>query len=427
MKNVERLHLPPDKKLYAHQEKYINERNLDRDLLLHETGLGKTVTAICWMKLRPETKFIIACPNAIISKWKRDLKEWGAKADVISRDGIKKIDLKNYGGIILDEAHDYVSPAFTKQRSARTTAIYTYIRQHPSAYVLLLSATIIRSTSWNCHTAGCFLGHFWPVKDWQNKFFTLSDRYGRYHLEPTKNWRRDVRPYLESLAHIVLAKEVFDIPTQHEEIITIPWTEKQEQSLKGQYLEPMAEFVARRRAEQSEAKWIKLKEIIDGYRKVIVVVYFRDQIEDYVKRIGDDRKVLILHGGIKDQDAVIEEAKASDDVIFICQSSMGAGFDASEFSVEVFASLDYKYVSMVQMKGRIKRINNLHENKFIFLLGGKTDRAVFKTLEAGKDFDPMEYLRYNTTDERATGIDTGVEKERGVSDTQSFGVDEVPF
>lgn len=401
--NTQKLKIPDNIKLYSHQIRYINERNLNKDLLVHETGTGKSIIALCWLQLRSEIKFVLACPKAIIPKWERDLKKWKVtNVEVVSRDAIKKIDLKNYGGIVLDEGQDYLSPAFTKQRSARTTAVYNYIRQNKNAHVLLLSATPIRSTAWNCHTAACFLGKVWDPKAFRNEFFYMSDMFGRYHYEPTKTWRKDIRPYLESISDIVLAKDIAEIPKQEHEVININWTKQQEATLKEKYLEPAAEFNARRRAEQSYEKWKKLKEIIDGYRKVIVVVYYRDQIEDYIKRIGNDREVFVLHGGVQNQDEVIEAAKASDDCVFLLQSSMGAGFDASEFSVMVFASMSFKYTDYIQSLGRINRINNLHKNKYIYLLGGKTDRDVYQTILSGHDFNPHSYMLEYTDEERRT-------------------------
>lgn len=376
---------------YAHQQRFI-DKNPNRALLVWEMQTGKTFAACEWIKKRPEIKILVACPKAIKEKWKRELKESGAKADVVSRDEIKKLDLKAYGGLVLDEAQDFFSPVFTKQRSARTTVIYNYVRYHKNAHILLLSATPIRSQSWNCHTAACFLGILWPIKEFQNKFFYLSDMYGRYHLEPKKSWRKDIRPYLESIADIVLAKDVIEVPKREHETILIPWTKQQEENLKKKYLEPSAEFNERRRAEQSYEKWKKIKELIDGYRKVIIVVYFRDQIEDYIKRIGNDRQVFVLHGGVKDQDKVIEQAKASDDAIFILQANMAAGFSASEFSVMIFASLSYKYVDYIQSTGRLNSLENLHVNKYIYLLGGRTDKSVMETILSGNDFNPHVYL-----------------------------------
>lgn len=367
-------------------------------MLVWEVGTGKTVAGCLWINKRPQIKMLVVCPKGIVEKWKRDLKEWGAKADVVSRDEVKKIDLNKYGGLILDEAQDFSSPLFDKSRSKRTEVVYTYIKQHPKSCILLLTATPVRSTPWNIHTLACFLGKFWDIRKFRDEFFHLTDKYGRRHYEKNYGWQKAIRPYVESISDIVLMSDCADVPKQHLQIINIPWTQKQENELEKQlYMEPALEWHTRHRMEQGENKWQTLKGLIDGYRKVIVVCHYRSQIDDYVAKIGDTRQVFVLNGSVKDQDKVIEEAKEADDCIFIIQAQMGAGFDAGEFSVVIFASLSFRYIDYVQMKGRVKRINNLHENIFIHLLGGKNDKAVYNKIKQNKDFDVHDYLNKRIT------------------------------
>lgn len=398
---------------YAHQQRFI-DRNKNRDLLVWEGGLGKTFAGALWLRQRSHIKALVVCPKAIIGKWKRDLKEEGIVADVCSRDEIKKIDLKNYGALIIDECHDHASPIFEKSRSQRTTVLYNYIRSHPKAHILLLTATPVRSTPWNIHTLAVYLGVYWDPKVFRKEFFHLSDKFGRYHYEKNKDWRIKIRPYIESVADIVLMKDVVDVPLQHSQVINIPWTHNQEVSLKSKgYLEPIQEWHARHRAENSKEKFEILRGIMDNYRKVIVVCYYTEQLKQYAEWIGEDRQVFILSGAIQDQDQVIQQAQDSDDGIFLVQSSMGAGFDADKFSIIVFASMSFKYIDYAQMKYRVKRIHNLHENTFIHLLGGKCDKAVYNQVNAGRDFDPIEYLTRTTE---------GVEQARSESNTESIGV-----
>ena len=229
-------------------------------------------------------------------------------------------------------------------------------------------------------------------KEFRDKFFYLSPKFGRIHYEKKPGWQKKIRPYVEQIADIVLMSDCVDVPVQHHQVIEIPWTKEQEKELKGQYLSPAEEWHARHRAEQGDAKWKELKHLIDGYRKVIVVCHYISQIEDLVARIGDDRLVYVLYGKTKDQDKVIEEAKASDDCVFIIQAQMGAGFSASEFSAVIFASMPFSYVHYTQMLGRTKVITNLHENIFYYLLAGKGDKAVYNCIQDGKDFDPISYL-----------------------------------
>jgi len=379
-------------KLYKHQQDFA-DLNPDRAMLVWETQTGKTIAACMWIKAREPMKILIACPKGIIGKWERELKKWGAVADVVSRDEIKKINLKDYEGLILDEAQDFSSPLFTKQRSNRSTAIYNYVRSKPKYNILLLTATPVRSTPWNIHTLACYLGVYWDVRAFREEFFFMTNKYGRMHYEKIDGWQTKIRPYVEKISNIILMSDCVDVPKQHHNIIDIKWTQKQENELeKQQYEEPSAEWYTRHRMEQGDSKWKRLKKLIDGYQKIIIVCHYRDHIDDTVRRIGKDRLVYVLDGRTKDQDKVIEVAKASPDCVFVIQGQMGAGFSASEFSAVVFASMPFSYVYYQQMLGRTKVITDLHENTFYYLLAGKCDRAVYNVINEGKNFDPISYL-----------------------------------
>lgn len=408
------------KKPYAHQQRFI-DRNKNRDLLVWEGGLGKTFAGSLWLLKRPKMKALVVCPKAIIGKWKRDLVADGAKADVVSRDEIKKIDLNKYKAIILDEAQDFASPIFDKARSQRTTVLYQYVKDNPDAHILLLTATPVRSTPWNIHTLACFLGIYWDVVKFRDEFFHLTNKFGRMHYEKNKDWRIRIRKYIEEISDIVLMADVVDVPLQHNQVIQIPFTPAQENALGEQYLEPSAEWHARHRAENGKEKFKVLEGIMAKYRKVIVVCMYTQQLKDYAEYIGEDRAVFTLNGQTKDQDEVIKQAQEADDCVFLVQASMGAGFDADQFSVIVFASMSFKYIDYAQMKFRVKRIHNLHENTFIHLLGGKCDQSVYNAIDAGKNFDVVEYLAGTSAEARQT---------RGQSNAESVGVDEsqsVPF
>ena len=379
-------------KLYKHQQRFADS-NPDKAMLVWETGTGKTVSACVWIKARAKIKMLVVCPKGIVGKWKRDLIDMNTVADVCTRDEVKKIDLNNYGGLVLDEAQDFASPLFDKSRSQRSEVIYNFIKKNPDAPILLLTATPVRSTPWNIHTLACFIGHFWKVLDFREEFFYITNKFGRIHYEKVNGWQKKIRPLVERIADIVLMSDCVDVPVQHNQIIDIKWTQKQENELKEQiYQEPVAEWHARHRMEQGAEKIKVVKDLVNGYRKVILVCHYRSQIDEYAKILSKDRLVFVLNGDVKDQDAVIEEAKASDDCIFIIQAQMGAGFDAGEFSVVIFASMSFRYVDYVQMKGRVKRINNLHENTFIHLLAGKNDKAVYNTIKSNQDFDVHNYL-----------------------------------
>ncbi len=240
--NIEKLNLRPDQKLYDWQVRFVEE-NKDRALLVAEMGCGKSVAGCCWIKLRSHMgKALVICPKAITEKWVRDLIVWGAKARVVSMSQIHKENLNEYSVILIDECHHFASPIFTRQRSQRTEIIYNFVKDNPTAHILLMSGTPIRASAWNAQTLGTFIGQYWDWRKFRATFFNFTDKFGRLHWEPKANWRTEIRPYLERISHIVLLKNCVDVPKQHETVIEIPWTPQDEQYLSWEYADASKEW-----------------------------------------------------------------------------------------------------------------------------------------------------------------------------------------
>jgi hypothetical protein len=410
------------KKLYLHQQEFIN-KNPNKALLCFEAGTGKTITAISWLKLRPQLKALIIAPKGVQLMWRTELKEWNCKADVVTTDEIKKIDLNSYKAVVVDEAQNLCAPLFSKQRSQRATVMYNFVKKNPDAHILLTTATPIRSHPENLHTLACYLGIYWDIKKFREKFCHLTDKFGIFHLEPNKTWRKDIRPYLESISEIVNMRDCIDVPVHEHSVVNIKWTKKQEEQLKQEYMEPAKEWHTRHRLEQGEEKFKELQKILDGHRKVVVVCYYLEQIEDYKNRIGQDREVFVLTGSTKDQGQVFKETNEADDAILLIQAGLGAGVDLDKFSIMVFASMSFAFVHLVQMQARINRIHNLHKNQYIYLLGGRCDRDVKKQLDLGMDFHPPAYYNNRNanpehTDDYVTSAPATEEETGGGSDSK---------
>lgn len=381
-------------KLYNHQQNFIN-KNPNKALLVWDTGTGKSLTAIHWLLKRKSKKTLLICPKNIVKKWERELIEYDlSNVDILTYQTFKKVDLSIYEVVVCDEAHNLSSPLFEKGRSKASEKMYNFVKKNPLAHILLLTATPIRSTPYNIHTLACYLSIYWDIKKFRPEFFYFTDIYGRWHYEKRNGWQKKIRPYVEKIADIVSLSDCIDIPEQKEEIINIKWTDKQEALLQSnlEAIEPIQKWLARHRLENGEEKLKELEKIVESYQKLIVVCHYKEQIDYYKDYFSKTRQVFVLDGRVKDQDKVIEEAKLSKDCVFILQAQMGAGFNASEFAVMVFASMSFRYIDFVQAKGRILRIDNPHPNKYIFLLGGKCDNAVYRNIIAGKDFDVHQEL-----------------------------------
>lgn len=368
--------------LYKHQQDFL-ALNLDKALICFEAGTGKTLVAVEWLRDKGKGAVVVV-PKRIKLKWQGELADAGIHAFVITKEAWKKSSIITASALVIDEIHQHASPLFTKGRSQLATRTYNFIKDNPDMPILGLTATPISSNPANLHTLLCYIGHFIPWKEWRKEFYNLEmlPYLPRPAYIPKKNWRVLIRPYLLKYAHTALMSDVAELPEVTEETIAV----KHKLFIKGQEATPMAEFVAEHRNEQLEKPSI-IHEIGQGYRKVVVVAYFREQIEQLEKELKKDKQTYVLHGETKDPEEVIKQAQEDEECYLICQSSIGVGFDLNTFAVMIFASQGYSYVSLVQMKARIQRIHDLKPVKYIYLISGRCDKAVQKQLLLGKDFD----------------------------------------
>lgn len=379
-------------KLYPHQEEFLKE-NPHKALCAMDVGTGKTLLAVKWLETRQENALIVV-PKRIVLKWKNELKENNVKATVVTKEQFKKMEFENPSALILDEAHFASAPLFTKSRSQIATKVYHFVMRNPDMPVLLLTATPISSSPANLHSLLCYIGKYIEWKKWRSYFYNLEKRPYLPHPAwiPKPNWRKLIQPILLKHAHIALLRDMVDMPKIEEIVLKTPYkafTGNPEWS-------PMASFVAEHRNEQLEKPKV-IREIGGQYRKVVVVAHFREQIDRLQKELSKDKQTYVLHGGTKDQEEVIRQAQEDDECFLIVQYGIGAGFDLDTFSVMIFASQGYSHTSLIQMKGRIVRIHNLHPVKYYYLQSGRCDRAIAKQLLLGKDFTVSEFLNASTT------------------------------
>lgn len=375
-------------KLFEHQKKYAHGYK-DKELVVHEGGTGKTICACVWLADGRDENALVICPKRVVKKWEKELKIFGTKALVVSKETMKKMGAKPWSAIVVDEADEFASPLFTKGRSQLSESLYAIIQSfNQNTPILLLTATPIRSHPWNLHTLLTFKGYYIDWKKWRDAFFKLERRPFLPHPAwlPRSDWRKRIRPVLERNADIVLMKDVAELPVETSETIKV---ESEGFVLKDEWT-PSAAFSAEHQHEQKN----KAKEILQigkEYRKVLVVAHYREQCKELETELSKDRKTYMVMGGVKDQEAILKEANECDECFLIVQASLGVGFDADSFSIAVFASMSYSVRDWAQMKWRIRRIKNLHPVKYIYLLGGRCDEAVFHNIQLGKEFIPATW------------------------------------
>jgi len=379
--------------LYPHQQKFLDD-NPNGAILCWETGTGKSHAARLWVQ--PEKRGecpVIICPKQIKEDWR------GPNLIVYTFEEFKKAykqgELPNKPtAIIVDEADMMASPLFeAKKRSQRTEALFDYILSHPEADVLLLTATPVRSTPANLHTLLVLSRQIPATKDtwlkYRDRFYALTNMpyLPRPAWLPKPGWQKMMPKYIDRYCYTALMQDLVDLPPETHEIIKL----KEPDYEQNEEWEPAAQFAADHRLEQGE-KHKAITKAARGYRKVVVVCKYRDQINELEKKLSKERETFVLDGRTKDVAAVIKDAEASYECYLIIQAQVGAGFELPSFAVMIFASMSYGARDYIQMCGRTKRINALKPLKYYYLLAGRCDKMVYNAVKKGLDFIPAKYL-----------------------------------
>lgn len=372
-------------KLMPHQQRAV-DRNAKKEMWCWATRTGKTAPASMWSNhpCRNSNPYVICL--------KKDKKAWQREAPhatVLTKEEFKKAwdTIDKPSCVLVDESHVFHSALFTKQRSQMATALYSFIRKWPDMDVLLTTATPVRNDPSSMHTALCYIGHYIPWKEYQEKMYRLVKKpYSPWPFwEPRSNWRELVKPLLEKYADIVTLSDVVDyLPPETHELIEVPMQRYQYQEDEDQ------RWTTEHQHEQTDkAKYII--ELGDKSRKLLVIAQYTKTIEDLAVALSKHKPVFVLSGKTKDGDAVIREAQEADDCYFIVQASMCSGFNGYQFDAMIFTAMSHKVVDFLQAIGRLHHTQFIKPAIYYYLLahyptGKSWDKKVYDSIREGKDF-----------------------------------------
>lgn len=375
-----------------HQQRII-DLNPKKAILNWEMRTGKTLPATIWID-QPHR-----AGNTFIITKKSNKKSWQAmntKATVLTKEEFKKHaqNISNPTAIVVDELHHFASALFVRPRSQLATALYTLLKDNPDCHFLGLTATPVRNSPWSFHTLLCYIGVYIPWKEWRSEFFELV------HMPfmkfpgwlPKSNWRELMVPYVEKYTDIVALKDVVDtLPPVTSRIVKI----KQKP-----YHKPHDELVTW----HDEHLWEqqnKYKEILElGYKKIIVVAYYTDQLDELATHLAKEKPVFVLDGRTRDPEAVIAQAQQSFECYLLVQSGCGEGWDGHQFGAMVFCSMDHTYVSNVQMHGRQRHPTYLRDIEIIYIVGGRWDARILEAYRHAENFNPHSAALFTETNQR---------------------------
>lgn len=387
--------------LYAHQQRFLS-KNPDKALLVHGLGSGKTRTAIEWAKKRGEP--LIVCPKGIKEHWRRECEKWGlVRFEILSKEEFKK-KCKEYKNkvLICDESDWFYSPHFKSQLSK---ALRWYVNERKPA-ILMLTATPMRSSAWNVFQACWFLGIKLNFFQFKNDHFYEIRMGFRTIPKPKKDSAEKIRKLLRKVADIFNPEDEYDIPPQIDEVVELGESKEQENAHKENIeIQPIVRFTRDHQieagigvSEAGDAKKDRILTYASDWAKMAVICRYRDQLEDFKELLeGKGYKVWEIHGGKsgEERQAVLDEVEKAEKGVLLVQSATCEGWEAPSIGLMVFASMSYSFRDLLQMKGRIARLNRLKKNIYVYLLAGRCDKAIYSSMENKKNFDILEYYKKN--------------------------------
>ena len=372
--------------LRPHQQR-LKEQDPDHALLVHEMRTGKSIIGKNWTESKKRNK------NAIIVCIKQNKTDWVnlcPDANVYTKEEFKKHwnHIENPSCILVDEAHNFAAPLYVpKKRSQLAESLFNFIKKHNKIHVLLLTATPLTNDPASLHTLMTYIGEYVDWKKFQAAYYDYKHMpflaYPTWF--PKKDWRAMANEVLKRRADIVSLSDCVDsLPNETHEIIKV-------RPGKFNYKEDEDYHWTKEHMAEQYNKLPEIKKIGEGYRKVILVCHYTEQILELKKKLEKHKPVFVLNGQTKNADQVKKQAQAAEDCYFIVQAKMGMGWDGYMFGCMVFVSLAHRQIDYTQMLGRLTSVDHQKPLVYYTMIGGKWDKLIYDTLVSGEDFNPHKH------------------------------------
>jgi len=372
--------------LRPHQQRLLEE-NPNYALLCWAPRTGKSLAGQNWINhpIRSGRTYVICI--------KKNKKEWQKRcpnSTVYTKEEFKKFfkEIKKPTAILVDEVHNFHGKLFiAKDRSELSLKLYTLVKENPSMHFMGLTGTPLSNDPSSIHTALTYIGEYTDWKVFRNKFYNLE--YKPFLPRPAyfaiKDWREGANELLKQYADIVTLRDCVDsLPPEIIDVITIK-TKPRIYAEDEDY-----HWTKDHRQEQTE-KYKHIKTL--GYRKLIIVCHYTDQINELYDKLKNDKPTYIVNSQTKDQEGTIAAAQKENDCYLIINASMGEGFDGYMFDAMVFASMPHRVLFHTQMKARLDTVEPEHMKPIIiqYIIGGKWDKIIYESIIAGEEFNCHKY------------------------------------
>ena len=438
-KDLEQFSLPESlqTKLFSYQQEDFNTlMNFDKRLVLHDTGLGKSIICSAVSEKRRELGLadhtLILCLNTLTVNWYREIKKHfnmestilGARKDkrgnlIVKSNKDKLEDLKNLKTyflitnieslqnkdivqelvnlckkkrimIIEDEIHKGVSNPGTKQGKA-------FLRLKPK-YSLGLSGTLLTNSALNLYTPLKFVDGFKSNYNAFKSHYVIYGGYGGYQVVGYKN-----------LAELQVLVDTYSIKRKKGDVLDLP-----EINFKNEYLQ-MGKAQSKIYAEVLEQTLADVDKIVASVNPLSMLMRLRqctatteivsttvnesikfDRMEEIIEDVVSRGEKLIVFsnwtqvldfaklrlkydyavvtGEVKDKQAQLDKFTNDDNckVLLATIGAAGTGLTLTVANTLLFLDSPWNYATFTQVSSRIHRIGQTKNCDIISLLATNT-------------------------------------------------------
>lgn len=388
------------------------------------TGTGKTLIAITWLLSKRPESCLIVTPQKVIGQFRSELDKYfpGNTYEITNYEQLHKYTDKTYEAFILDESHrakSYTSNINIQCRDIAKHSTYVYLftgtpqDKHRHEILAQLSILDERVMPGKVHT--------------QERYFTFDDYF---------NPKAEIPAFQEELTAIIncytwgkKTEDVVDLTKEHNVIVKCPHPDNSYDVLykdrvakdtktntycvadnKGVLRMRLREICAGILTTQDldhkeykldlySSKKDKFKELIQALPKAIIYYEFTaslKQIEDVLKE--QNKNYVIVNGKCNTTKStiLIERFKRLKEIYLVIQSKSGnAGLDLTNTNNIIFYSLPESYITFHQCKSRIRRIGQLKDCYYYYLICEDTvEEDIYKSLKRKKSYTDKVFQNY---------------------------------
>lgn len=374
-------------------------------LLAHETGTGKTITAIKWAEYLCK-KTLILCPKSLLDNWCNELEKYSPivlyNSFLMSKEQFRRdYDvIMKYDVIIVDECH-----YFLHQKSQMSRSLLKYIKKHNPENILLLSATPHNGRDhWMVYTLSQIMGKNYSYIKFRSRFFYKINMGGRNIWLPREDSKalNDIQELIRANGDVVKLSDCVDVPDSIFEVEFFELTKEQKKKIEDIKVQEPLQIVKWTKCFQvcnstlrgdcyvqneffKSEKIDRVLDIINEHKKLLI--FFRHNLEiDYVNSLIKDKKVFIIRGGVDNISEICKLANQLDDCVVLINIAKSEGYNLGTFDLSVYFSLSFSLKDYIQSMGRSRRIDNF-KNKKVYLhlvVKNSIDENVYENVAINK-------------------------------------------